>query len=158
MAKYSEKIVDKICELVATGDNRIIDICKRVGISEPTFYEWKNSKPKFLESLKKAEESRLEAFKYMARSGLAKLLDVFEYDELHTEHTHFKGVPITNIKTITKKVMPNPTAVIFALTNRDSANFKHLQHIDHTSDGEKVTGFNYIKPNGAERPADKETG
>ena len=51
--------------------------------------------------------------------------------------------------------MPNPTAVIFALTNLDSANFKHLQHIDHTSDGERVTGFNFIEPDGSKHPGHK---
>ena len=98
----------------------------------------------------------------MARSGLAKLLDVFEYEEEHIEYVDDPKNPghpkIKSKKIISKKIMPNPTAVIFALTNRDPANFKHLQHIDHTSDGERVTGFNFIEPDGSKHRADKETG
>ena len=149
MAKYSEKKADLICELVASGDYKIVDLCKKAGISHETYYAWKKSKPEFSESLKRSEEQRLEVFKNMARSGLAKLLDVYEYEEIHTEYVDDPknaGKPkIKSKKIITKKIMPNPTAVIFALTNLDPANFKHLQHIDHTSKGEKVSPIDYSK-------------
>lgn len=142
MAKYNEEIVNKICNLLATGDHRIIDVCKQVGISETTFYEWKESKKEFSEALKKAEEQRLSQFKDMARSGLAKILDVYEYEEVHTEYkTDDKGAQvIKSKKVVTKKVMPNSTAVIFALCNRDSENFKNIQKVnmDVTSKGHQV--------------------
>lgn len=142
MAKYSEEIVTRICDLLATGDHKISDVCKQVGISEPTYYEWKESKPKFLEALKEAEKKRLEAFKNMARSGLAKLLDVHEYDEETIEYIDNPKDPgkpkIKSKKIVRKKIMPNPTAVIFALTNQDSENFKHKQHVDHTTGGQKI--------------------
>ena len=162
MAKYSKQIVDKICELIASGDYRIVDVCKKTGIHHDTYYDWKANKPEFSERLKKAEEERLEAFKSMARSGLAKLLDVFEYEEEQIEYVDDpKDSGKTKIKSrkVTKKfIMPNPTAVIFALTNRDPASFKHLKYIDHTSEGERITGFNYIKPNGrSKHPTNGET-
>lgn len=145
MAKYSKEIVDKICNLLATGEHRIVDVCKQVGISEPTFYEWKESKPKFLEALKGAEQQRLSQFKYMARSGLAKLLDVYEYEE---ETTEYSSDPIGNEqvksrKVVKKRTMPNSAAVIFALCNRDSENFKNIQKVDLdlTSKGEQITGM-----------------
>lgn len=138
MAKYSPEIVEKICELVATGDHRIIDVCKMVGIAEQTYYEWKDSKPEFLESLKEAEKKRLEQFKNMARSGLAKLLDIYEYEEETTEYTDNpkeQGKPkIKSKKKTTKRIMPNPTAVIFALTNQDSDNFRHKHEVKHSGD------------------------
>lgn len=124
--KYSPEIVKQICELVATGDHIIKDICKQVGISEAIYYVWKEEKLEFLELLKKAEAERLQAFKNMARSGLAKLLDVYEFEEVTTEFIDQKGKPKVKSRKVTKKViMPNATAVIFALTNQDSENFKH---------------------------------
>ena len=144
MAKYSKQIVDKICELVASGDYKIVDVCKKTGIHHDTYYDWKANKPEFSERLKKAEERRLEVFKNMARSGLAKLLDVFEYEE---EHIEYGNDSIKSRKVIKKKIMPNPAAVIFALCNLDPENFKNIQRVDHTSKGEQVTGFNYIHPN-----------
>lgn len=140
MAKYSEKIVKEICDLLATGEHRIVDVCKQVGISEAIYYKWKETKVEFLEALKEAEKKRLSEFKHMARSGLAKLLDVYEYEEEHTEYkTNKEGETlISSKKVIKKRVMPNSTAVIFALCNRDPENFKNIQKVDITSKGDKV--------------------
>ncbi len=130
MAKYSEEIVKKICDLFSLGDHTVKDVCKQVNISKDTFYAWKIDKPDFSDRLKKAEDERQEAFKTMARSGLAKLLDVYEYDEVTTEDgTDNRGKPVRKVKVTRKFIMPNATAVIFALTNRDPENYKHKQEI-----------------------------
>ncbi|OUJ65901.1 terminase small subunit-like protein, partial [Hymenobacter crusticola] len=123
--KYSPEIVETICHKLATGDHRISDVCQQVGITEQTFYRWKEEKSEFSEALKKAEQDRLAAFATMARSGLAKLLDVYEYEEVTTEYTDQGGEPvIKSRKVTTKRVMPNATAVIFALKNREPEEWK----------------------------------
>lgn len=136
MAKYSKRLVKRICDELATGNHTIADVCKKVGIDESTYYDWKNKKPEFSEALKEAEAKRLEAFADMARSGLAKLLDTHEYEEVTTEYENDKsGNPvIKSQKRSRKKIMPNPTAVIFTLTNRDAANWKNRQNIEAKGD------------------------
>lgn len=140
---YSKKLVQTICEDLATGNHTIADVCKRVGIGETTFYDWQAAKPEFAEAIKKAKEKRLEAFADMARSGLAKLLDTHEYEEVTTEYENDKsGNPvIKSQKRSRKKIMPNPTAVIFTLTNRDAANWKNRQSIEAKGDINHNIGF-----------------
>lgn len=136
--KYSKEIEDKIIELYESGDHTIQQICAAVGISRECWYKWKDMQDGFKERLESCEPKRLEKIKELARSGLAKLLDTYEYDEETTEYIDDPinpGTPIIKSKKVTtKRVMPNPTAVIFALTNQDSENFKHKQEIQHSGD------------------------
>lgn len=148
--RYSQAIEDKIIELYESGNHKIQQICEAVGISRDTWYKWKDANEGFKNRLEECEPKRLDNIKDLARSGLAKLLDVFEYEEESIEYIADPANPskpkIKSKKITTKKVMPNPTAVIFALTNQDSDNFRHKQHVDHTSNGKEITGFNYVNP------------
>ncbi len=141
--KYTKKLVKQLCDELATGKHTIADTCKKVGVSEATFYHWKEHKPEFLEAVKSAEQKRLLAFKEMATSGLAKLLDVHEYEEVHTDYENGQdGKPkIKAQKRVKKFTMPNPAAVIFTLTNRDPANWQNRQNVDHTSNGKGFLDF-----------------
>jgi hypothetical protein len=141
MAKYSEEIVNKICELISTGDYTIKDVCKQVGISKETFYSWRKEKPDFSDLYKKAEEERLESFKIMTRSGIAKHLNGYEYDEETIEYvTDNKGAEKTKSRKVVRKyIMPNPTILIFSATNLDSENFKHMQYVKSDINFEKLS-------------------
>jgi transposase-like protein len=85
--KYTKDLVERICAEFATGEHSVADVCRKVGLTESTFYKWKAEKSEFSEALKKAEELRLSAFKQMARSGLAKMLDVYDYDEMSRSYS-----------------------------------------------------------------------
>jgi transposase-like protein len=153
--KYSAKLVAEICELLASGKYTVHDVCKQVDLSETMYYDWKNKKPEFSEAIKNAEKKRLESFKNMALSGLAKLLTEHEYEETHTEYENGpENKPIIKFqKRVKKKVMPNATAVIFTLTNREGEDWKHQNNIDHTTKGESLNKGFYdavmkIKTNG----------
>lgn len=143
--KYSKSLVKMICDELSTGNHTIADTCKKVGVSESQFYDWKKNKAEFSEALKRIEELRLLAFKDMAKSGLAKLLDVFEYEEVSTDYENDKtGKPkVKAQKRVKKFIMPNPTAVIFTLTNQDPTNWKHRQNVDVTSNGKGF--FDFLK-------------
>lgn len=124
-SKYNKKITAKIFDLIASGQHTILKMCQIVGITQETYFQWKKHKPEFSELIEKAEEACLDSFKVMAKSGLAKLLDVYEYEETTVEYENFRGQPrIKGQKTVTKKIMPNPTAVIFTLTNTDPQRFR----------------------------------
>lgn len=142
--KYSTKLVKELCEILASGKHSIEDSCTKVGITRMTFYNWKKSKPKFLKAVEEAEAERLEQYKEMAISGLAKLLDMHEYEEVTTEYENDKkGNPkVKSQKRVKKKIMPNPAAVIFTLTNRDNENWKNRLNTDLTTKGESLNkGF-----------------
>jgi|ERR1051325_6114889 transposase-like protein len=132
--KYSAKIRDIIVELVSTGDHTIEAICSHVGIVKDTYYRWRETKTDFSDALKRAEKIRLESLGTLAQSGLAILLTKHEYEEVTTEYIDSKdGKPkIKSQKKVRKFIMPNPTAVIFALTNRKPDDWKQKQSVEHS--------------------------
>lgn len=136
--KYTQRLVNEICELLETGKYSISDTCVQVGISKQTYYRWKHSKPKFAAAIREAEVSRHAAQKEMAVSGLAKLLTGYESEEVTTIYGADKGgnPQIKGHKRVKKFVMPNPVAVIFTLTNRDPENWKNRR--DLTTKGKSL--------------------
>ncbi|TGE08268.1 phBC6A51 family helix-turn-helix protein [Hymenobacter fodinae] len=132
--KYDKKKAEQIVSLFASGDYKIADICKQVGIAESTYYKWKTDKSEFSESIKNAQDARLEAFKGMARSGLAKLLDVYTVEESVVEYVdNGQGKPKIKGRKVTQRVfMPNAAAIIFTLKNTDPDNWKDKQEIEHS--------------------------
>jgi hypothetical protein len=134
--------------MVATGEHTIEAICDHVGIAKDTFYDWKKKKADFSDSLKAAEEKRLDNIGILAQSGLALLLTKHEYEETKTEFGLDKsGKPFKKSELRTKKfIMPNAAAVIFALTNRKPQHWKQRQIIAHTGeDGGPVQTETLIK-------------
>lgn len=148
MSKYSNRIVKKITSLIESDDFTIPEICRQVGIVESTYFKWQKEKIDFSESIKKAQEKRLELFRQSARSGLLTLLKGTEYEEVTTEFIEGKPDKDGNTKPkiklqrkVKKFILPNPTSVIFALKNLDGENFKDIYNTDITSGGKefKVT-------------------
>lgn len=127
--KYSEALVNKICELIATDDYTINEICENVGISEATYHNWKNDKLEFLECIKKAENKRLELFKVEARKSTLKKITGFYYEDSKTVFVNDN----VKEKTVTKKYSPpDTTMLIFVLKNTDTDNFRDSKDIEFT--------------------------
>lgn len=125
--KYTQEIADKICELFATGDYTIQEVCQQVDISRKTFYSWKSERPEFTTAIKEAGSRRLELTKQAARTGLLALLQGKEYDEVTEEWAGPEGNQVLKSRKVTRKfIQPNPTAVIFALKNVDLENFRDV--------------------------------
>lgn len=145
MTKYSDDIVNKICDMYATGKYTIEGICNNVGITERTFYDWKNdeSKTQFFQSLKKAEEERLDKHRELALSAQYKLLNGYEFEEVTQEGIADPKDPskiiAKSIKKVKKFVPPNPTITIFTLKNLDKKNFPDTNNHDVTTKGDKIT-------------------
>lgn len=53
MAKYSQKLVDRICSLIREDSYTIAEICDLVGINKDTYYTWMKTKSDFSDSVKK---------------------------------------------------------------------------------------------------------
>jgi hypothetical protein len=146
MAKYDKKIVKRICDLIAKDSYTIREICSQVGISVETFYEWRRTKPDFSDSIKKAKCEFDDFIASEAKNSLVKLIRGYTVQEkktvtVDTGKADDDGNPIMKVKehSVTDKhYQPVTAAVIFALTNRDSENWKNRQNTDVTSDGERL--------------------
>ena len=129
---YSPERVAKICDAIERGETDAT-AARIGGISPQTFCEWKNTKPEFLEAVKRAkaafEDWQMNGILADARKALKTLVCGTEYDEVKTELEANPKDPKTprikkQIRT-TKKILPNPTAVIFALCNRDPEHWQN---------------------------------
>ena len=126
MSKYSEKIKSQICKLIEEDTYTIPEICKNVGIAERTFHKWKNEISEFSEAIEQATKNRNEKFAQTARKSLLKKISGFDVTETKITHTRDKKtgemVEKEVVKT-TKRIIPDTSALIFALTNTDSSNW-----------------------------------
>ncbi len=132
--KYSKQVADKFIELYATGKQSVQDICDEVNIHRDTFYDWKKRNKSFAAKLEEAKKKRLDAIGEMALSGLAMLVQKHEYEEVTVEYIEGKdGKPkIKSQKKVKKFIMPNPSMVALALTNRLPGDWKNKSEIEHS--------------------------
>lgn len=142
MAKYCTDIVNRICELIETDSYTDKEICKMVGISQETFITWKTEKPEFSEAIKKAEQKFLKLIASEAKKSLMKKIQGYTVQEKRTvyaaELKEGKSKPRIKEQTVTDKhYQPDTVAIIFALTNQDSENFKNKQSTEHAGVGGK---------------------
>lgn len=139
--RYCPEIVEEIASYIEQGDSNI-NAAKKAGITEAAFYKWKKEHVEFVERLKKAEENyhnwELVGILADAKKSLKVLICGQEYEEVKTEYkSDENGQPVikSQVRT-TKKVLPNATAVIFALCNRDPEHWQNRINADVNS---KVT-------------------
>lgn len=127
---YTPERVSKICQAIENGETNAT-AAKIGGIHVATFCEWQNTKPEFAEAVKRAkaafEDWQMNGILEDARKSLKTLVCGQEYEEIKTEYENDNaGNPRIKKQTrVTKKILPNPTAVIFALCNRDPENWKN---------------------------------
>ncbi len=127
---YTPERVAKICEAIRNGETNAM-ASKIGGIHVATFCEWQNTKPEFAEAVKRAkadfEDWQLHGILEDAKKSLKTLVCGQEYEEIKTEYESDKnGNPRIRKQTkVTKKVLPNATAVIFALCNRDPEHWQN---------------------------------
>lgn len=128
--KYSEDRVQRICKAISEGET-YEKAAKIGGINYSTFCAWRASKIEFSEAVKRAKEAfeewELNGILADAKKSLKTLITGVEYEEIKTEYVQTKiGSPqiAKQIRT-TKRIPPSPTAVIFALCNRDPENWKN---------------------------------
>ena len=129
---YTPERVAKICKAIENGETNET-AAKIGGIAVSTFCEWQANKTEFMEGVKKAkaaiEEWQMNGILEDARKSLKTLICGLEYEEIKTEYEQDPKNPNSprikkQIRT-TKKILPNPTAVIFALCNRDPEHWQN---------------------------------
>lgn len=122
--------VATICSALANGETQ--ETAFRLGgISKETYYRWLKENKEFSNAVKKAQAEfqdwQMNGILEDARKSLKTLICGQEYEEIKTEYENDKnGQPRIKKQTrVTKKILPNPTAVIFALCNRDPEHWKN---------------------------------
>lgn len=128
--KYTPERVERICKGISEGRTEK-DSCFAAGISVSQFHFWLNAKPEFAEAVKRAKQQYQDWFDNHlledAERGLLRLVCGEEYTVTTTEYENDgTGQPrIKKQKTENKKILPNVTAIIFALTNRAPEKWKN---------------------------------
>lgn len=144
---YTPERVAKICKAIENGETNAV-AAKIGGIHVATFCEWQNTKPEFAEAVKRAkatfEDWQLNGILEDAKKSLKTLICGQEYEEIKTEYENDKNSNprIRKQIRVTKKVLPNPTAVIFALCNRAPGEWsnRHIQELTGKIETESKPG------------------
>lgn len=135
MAKYNDKIVEDICELIRKDNYTILEMCKMVRITQETYYTWYKSKPEFSDAIKRAREDFKQAALVDCKRSLMKLINGYTYQEKRTvtvdsgkKDSNGKQIPKIKEQIITEKhIQPNLGAIIHYQTNQDPDNWKNKQ-------------------------------
>lgn len=129
---YNAERVARICKAFSEGATNE-EAAKLGGIHIDTFYEWQKSKPEFSDAVKRAKDDfaqwQMNGILEDARKSLKILICGQEYEEVKTEYEQDPSRPdkprIRKQTRTTKKILPSPTAVIFALCNRDPEHWQN---------------------------------
>jgi len=149
-----EVIADAIQNLAAEGYKRS-EIGHLLGISADYMKHVILRNPELEESLIKG---KAQATRAVVRTALRVAIGGTEYEEVTIKETS-KGTVTTTVK---KTSPPNPTMIIFWLTNRDNGNWKHIREILNTTklditnerpEADKIAGlFSEVSRNDSYRP------
>lgn len=102
MAKYCKRLVEVIVELIE-NDMSVTDICRSVGITRKTFYEWKATKPAFGRAVDDARERAYEELIALARRTLRERIEGYTIEE--TTYTYEPASYDENELVLKKKVV-----------------------------------------------------
>lgn len=135
MAKYSEKLAEKIARLIEEDSYTVSEICNMLGISRKSFYKWKEDKAEFKASLTEAEERRNEKFMVKARKSLKMKLEGYTLIEERITYIPDDNDPSgwkPKSKVIRKKeYAPDDSAIRFVLQgdNGKDSGYKHKETV-----------------------------
>ena len=128
--QWTDTKVEIMCKAIAAGKS-YKDAFTAARVSKATFYAHLANDTDFLDRVKKAEQEYQDWYDSQlvvdCKRSLTELVRGYEWDETTTESVTAKDgkTKITKTKVVHKKAAPNPTAIIFALCNRDPDNWKN---------------------------------
>lgn len=172
-----KQIVESICANYELG-NTIESCCENEGIDKGSFYNWLNNSQQLQQIYQKTrnqiERNFKDRLRQKALSSLEKMVEGYEYEEVHTEgklvetgKKDSEGKVIEKFKitkqTKTKKIVqPNPTLVMYALNNSnkfDDEKFVHATKTEITGqDGQPFAAVvNVIMQPASQKPIESES-
>ena len=128
--QWTDAKVEQMCKAIAAGKS-YKDAYTAARVSHTTFFRHLNEDSEFCALVKKAEQEYQDWYDSQlvvdCKRSLTELVRGYEWDETTTESVTGKDgkTKITKTKVVHKKAAPNPTAIIFALCNRDPDNWKN---------------------------------
>ena len=133
------QIVEEICSTYESAYCTIESACKKAGISDRTFNKWVIENSEFAERYEKAKKVARETHWNArlipkAETALERLLTGEEYEEVTEEYEMRQNdygeeiQQMTKRKVVKKRVLPNPTAVIFVSKAADPQKFVEYTH------------------------------
>ena len=124
-SKYDSHVKDNLVLVTSWARDGLTDlqIAHNLGISEDTFYTYKNKYTEFSEALKKGKE----VIDFEVENALLKRALGYKYDEITKELVD--GVMVET-KRVTKEVQPDTTAQIFWLKNRKPKEWRDKKDVE----------------------------
>lgn len=147
---YTSELGHSIAEDYGEGTGTIVEIMEKHGLSETTFYRWKEELTEFWELLKKAEERRRGRKKEMALNGMKRLLEGYEVIEQTTQTEPLtdqdgrKQNRVKSVKITKKHIPPSASMIIFTLCNVAPDEFRSVQHIKYEG-SETIPPYDFSK-------------
>ena len=127
MAKYDEKIVNKIYDLLSSDTYTIAEVCEIVGISERCYYDWQKNNAEFAEIIARARFRFDEIIVKEAKNSLRKKVNGYEVEE---KKRVFSNKILKEETIITKHFQPDTDAIKFVLTNKVASEYQNRQSTD----------------------------
>lgn len=128
--QWTESKVEIMCKAIAEGKS-YKDAFTAARVSKAAFYKHLAEDIDFQDRVKKAEQAFQDWYDSQlvvnCKRSLIELVCGYEWDETTTETIPGKDgqTMITKTKVVHKKAAPNPTAIIFALCNRDPEHWQN---------------------------------
>lgn len=128
--KWTDEKVEIMCKAIADGRS-YKDAYTAARVGHDSFYRHLREDAEFSARVKKAEQTYQEYFDSKlvvdCKRSLIELVNGYEWDETTTEHALNKEGKMVEVKkkVVHKKAAPNPTAIIFALCNRDPEHWQN---------------------------------
>ena len=116
--KYKKEIIEVIRASITAGET-YTQAYKRAGITESTFYEWRDKHPEFAEMIKEAEETHRLSKQSEVEVSVHKAACGYDYPDIRIEYgVGANGQPVITkqVKTI-KHYPPNIQAAKMELLN-----------------------------------------
>ena len=132
MAKYTERLAEKIVSLIEKDTYSITEICKHLKITRKSFYEWRDKKPEFRKAIEAAMESRDEALAITARRSLKKKLEGYTLTEVRTTYVPDKENPdklVLKTRVVRQKeYAPDTHAIRLVLSHNETKEEENKEH------------------------------
>ena len=128
--QWTDAKVEIMCKAIAAGKS-YKDAFTAARVSSRAFYYHLRDDVQFMQAVKKAEQEYQQWYDAQlvvdCKRSLMELICGYEYDEttIETGVDGRTGKSVTKKKVVHKKVGPNPTALIFALCNRDPEHWQN---------------------------------
>ena len=128
--QWTDAKVEIMCKAIAAGKS-YKDAFTAARVSKAAFYKHLAEDVYFKDRVKKAEQEYQEWYDAQlvvdCKRSLVELVNGYEWDEITTESALNKDGKMVEVKkkVVHKKAAPNPTALIFALCNRDPEHWQN---------------------------------